>query len=139
SGGRPETRWHRSRKPGGRARSRGCRRPSSPYLPRGLARRPQVVQQLHLTRCVHGLPEAIVRISHELAVSGQPGERLALQHDIVVDGDVALEYLPLEHHEAAVDGAAARLGFLFEGLDDPAVANAQLTEPARWMHGRPRC
>src|SRR5205085_2121392 len=74
---------------------------------------------------VHGLPEAIVPVHHELAVSRRALERLALEDEPALRAQVAVDERSLEDEEAAGDRAGARLRLLGE----PADARAAALEP----------
>src|SRR5260370_23693482 len=53
-----------------------------PGIPGRLALAPQFVQVLIIPAVVHRLPEAIVQVSHQLAVVGQLRERAVLEDEV---------------------------------------------------------
>src|SRR5512143_40683 len=100
-------------------RSMGKRRRSSPGLPRRLATLPQTLEQTKLTDRVHALPEVLVAVSHELSITCEALEPIALEHGLItVD---VLQDTRLEDHESTVDPSLADLRFFGELLDAVAV------------------
>src|SRR5260221_13724322 len=82
-------------------------------FPRRLPPGPEVVEHDSVLVGVHAVPEAVVTVRPQLAVSSETCQGLALQHAVAVD---VAERSRLEAEEAAVDPVlAARL--LGEALD----------------------
>src|SRR6185312_15575035 len=80
---------------------------------------------------VHRLPESGMRISGNLAITGQCLQRIALP-----DGGIALdvvEHAVLQDEKAAVYPRAIARGLFLEA-GDPVVLDVDGTEAARWLH-----
>src|SRR5687767_324119 len=91
--------------PGSYVRCRFIRTTLPPHLPRRRAGVPDLVEGLPLAVGVHGVEEAAMAVGHQLALVGQPLQRLALQDRVVAVQVV--EDLAVEDEEA---GAGPGLG-----------------------------
>src|SRR5450830_1416659 len=103
---------------------------SVPFLPGGLAAGPQVFKRHLVMQSVHGLPETVVLVGHELAVSGELHQGLLLP-----DGAVVFEvtqYLGREHKKTGIDEGTVALWHFFEA-HDLAVLNIQRTKTTGWI------
>ena len=72
--------------------------PSRLALPGGLAPAPHLVQYDMFPTGVHGHPEALVNVGHQLSVSSEPTERVSLPGAAFFIRDV-VEDLRLQHEE----------------------------------------
>src|SRR5262249_36348089 len=97
-----------------------------PNLPRRPGPLPRLGEVLQVTRRVHALPVAVVRVHLELAVLGEALERVALEHAAVGGGQI-LEERAFEDEESAVD-EAIRHGRLLAELDHAGATRHQLAE-----------
>src|SRR5438477_544670 len=97
-----------------------------PGLPGRLVGVPEVLEQAHVAKRVHALPEALVLVGRKLPLLGQSLERLALK-ERAVPIDESRD-LGLEHEEAAVDPALADLRLLGE-MADQVGGELQAAEP----------
>src|SRR5450759_3153969 len=89
---------------------------SHPDGPGGLARGPELVQELVVALGVHAGPETAVLEDAELTVARQADQGLAFQDAGLVGREVG-EEVALEEEVAAVDPAVDELGLLAELAD----------------------
>src|SRR5437870_1692532 len=105
--------------------------PFLPDSPGRLSGGPQTFQKLVLPRRVHALPESLMTIGGQLAVAGALGQGVRFQNTVRF-AQIAIDKVPFEEHEAAVDVAGGRLG-LFRKAGNQVIVQFNLTESASRM------
>ena len=86
---------------------------------------PELVQDFHLSRIVHALPEMVVAERVELSGFGDPGQRVELEDGAVV-GEVIAD-LFIHDEKPAVDVTGLAVG-LFPEAGDRVAGKAQFAE-----------
>jgi len=94
---------------------------------------PQIIQILVISAVIHRLPEAVVQVGHQLAVTGQPDEWFLLEDQAGILGQT-IEDRPVHDEEPAVDAAARDQRLLIE-LGHLAAFQIDFSKTA----GRPDC
>src|ERR1700733_11697705 len=109
---------------------------SSPNLPGRVAACPVILKPILVAQRVHGLPESIVDIGHELTIVRQALERFAFPKRIV--GRNAVDDARIEDKETAVDVCIVARRFLRE-MRDLAAVKLQSPIASRGRHRSDGC
>jgi len=92
---------------------------------------PAILQKHLVSHAVHGLPETLMAICHQLAVFGETLHRFGREGDIVtVD---VVEYSRLENHKPPVYPSCVH--WLLRELDHLIAGKSQLPETGWWVNG----
>src|SRR2546422_212975 len=102
-----------------------------PDLPGSSSSFPKRLQQLPISHSVHGLPEALVLVGHQLVIGRKFLERRLLEHRVLAH---VLHGIALKDKKPSVDPASAGLRLLTE-FADPVTIELQASETGGWANG----
>ena len=106
-----------------------------PYLPRRTSTRPQSLEELHVAKGVHALPESRVHVGRHLSFAGEPFEwPFFPNRHIAID---VLENLSREYEVAGIDPSAISTWLLFE-MRNAGLIHRDPPEPAGGLSHRDR-
>ena len=95
-------------------------------MPGGTAGRPHIVEERHLAKGIHRLPEAMMAIDRQLALGGELLQQGFFERDVFIGTDQFKGPL-VEYKEPTIDPTVGDLRFLLE-TGNPIVFDGEFAE-----------